>query len=61
MGYWVNFDTTRVTMHREDCVYVGFAGERKNPRNGKWKAFNTKEDIYKSTARGLHECGTCMP
>ena len=60
MGYWVNFDNVKVTLHTEDCGHVSmWAGEEKSRKSGKWDAFNTRAEATASTRRQIHECRDC--
>ena len=59
-GFWLNFDTTGVTMHREGCLRIPRdAGDSKFPRNGKWEAFNTEDEARSATARAVRFAKCC--
>ena len=54
--YWLNNDSTGVTLHESGCAYVQ---EWAHPP--KWKEFPTVEAARASTRRAIRECGVCMP
>ena len=53
--YWLNNDSTGVTLHESGCAYV-----RKWARPPKWKEFPTTEAARNSTRRAIRDCGDCM-
>ena len=55
MGYWLNHDSTRVTLHREDCRHA-----EKWARPPKWERFENEEKAGAFTGRDVHLCHTCV-
>ena len=57
--YWLNVDSTRVTMHRSSCEYiVTWAGREKV--EGGWRPFETIEEGEAFTSRSIHFCQRCF-
>ena len=53
--YWLNNDSTGVTLHEGGCAYV-----QEWAQPPKWKEFPTEEAARDSTRRKIRECGDCM-
>ena len=53
--YWLNNDSTGVTLHESGCVHV-----QKWAQPPKWVEFPTSEAARASTRRAIRECGDCM-
>ncbi len=53
--YWLNMDSTGVTIHESGCVHV-----QKWARPPKWKEFPTEEAARSSTGRAIRECRDCI-
>ena len=56
MGYWINFDPARNTLHRGDCEHV-----QRWAREPKWRRFHTKEEACQAANWAIWECGVCLP
>lgn len=54
--YWLNNDSTGVTLHESGCAYV-----QEWAQPPKWQEFPTEEAARDSTRRKIRECGVCMP
>lgn len=61
--FWVNVDTTRVTIHRSTCQSMGT--RQKNPTNGRWSEHSSYQEALKSAKEGRsripHNCANCRP
>ena len=55
-SYWLNIDSTGVTLHKGSCGHV--KAWAKPP---KWKKFSSKESAQESTGRTIQECAICNP
>ena len=55
MGYWLNFDSARVTLHTVDCSFAKYWAQEP-----KWKKFDAEEDAHRATCRDVHECAHCL-
>ena len=53
-SYWLNHDSTRVTLHKGTCGHVRWA---KKP---KWEDFPNEKDARASTRSKIHNCQDCM-
>ena len=53
--YWLNMDSTGVTLHESGCAYV-----EKWARPPKWREFHTEEAARRSTGRSIQECKDCF-
>ena len=63
MRYWLNFDSTRVTLHRDlDSCIRDFPNHQKSDKNAGWEWFDSKEAAIAAVApRKIHECCNCDP
>ena len=60
MGYWINFDTTGIRVHLDDCRYA--SKREKKPENGRWEWAATEPDCgWKMGERKFRECKVCKP
>ena len=55
--YWINLDSTRVTLHKGTCRHVEIWAP-KSPK--KWTEFPTEKAARDSTRSKIRECGDCM-
>ena len=55
-SYWLNIDSTGVTLHKGSCVFVDIYAEEYE-----WEKFCSKEAAQESTRRTIHECEMCDP
>ena len=58
VGYWLNDDSTRATLHRDTCDYPIIYAIQKPDQ---WKWFDSKSKATASTVRQIHPCGCCNP
>ena len=56
MSFWLNVDSSRVTLHLASCPYA----VPQPKTEGGWTAFAGEEEAIASTDREVHRCGYCL-